>query len=295
MIILCIGKGAGMEIRNNIDLGKYTTFHIGGNARNFYMPESTQELISCLRTLGNEKDFYILSGGSNLLINDKKIYDNVIYCKRLNDYIIDLGEGKYHVGAAVRIQKLINKLNRDGYGGIEYLYSLPALVGGIVVMNAGRGEGYAKSISDFIERVYIVRGGKELTVEKGDCGFGFRTSVFKGSKDIVVAVDLRMEVTDSKNAELDIRRRMAEVKLYQERNKANFGSVFSCCNPRIMNIMQKLSYGRKSGVHYSSKTPNWLVNEGKGTYKQAKHLIDDVAALHKIFKKECKVEVQIWD
>ena len=67
-----------MEVLIDEKLGKYSTFKMGGVARRMYFPACESDLIQ----LYAEKDFdegtYVISGGSNILINDKKVFDRVI-------------------------------------------------------------------------------------------------------------------------------------------------------------------------------------------------------------------------
>lgn len=284
-----------MKQLENVRLNEYTTFRVGGIAKCFYIPESVDDLISIIGKFGDEDKYYIISGGSNLLINDDKIYDNVICCKEFSQSIIYKGNGKFYVGASVRIQKLIKEIQCEGYGGIEYLYSVPAMVGGIITMNAGRGKGWHQAISDYVECVYVLKDGQVIKVAKEECLFGYRTSIFKESKDIVVAADFMFDRLTTEESEVRIKERMEAVKQTQDRGKPNFGSVFCVCNPRIMKWMQQIGLGNKRGVHFSTKTANWLVNEGEGTYKEARNLIRFVIILHKLFRKECRVEIQIWE
>ena len=62
-----------MEVICNESLKKYTTIKIGGIAKRLYIPESTDELIELINKLNSSK-LYIISGGSNLLINDEKVF-----------------------------------------------------------------------------------------------------------------------------------------------------------------------------------------------------------------------------
>ena len=68
---------------------KIKTFRIGGIAENFYIPNGKDELKELLENLEGEKK-YILSGGSNLLINDKKIFKHVISIQNLDKNIVEL-------------------------------------------------------------------------------------------------------------------------------------------------------------------------------------------------------------
>ena len=59
-----------MILKKNVDLSKKTTFHVGGIAKNYYIPENSDEMLEILCKL-KDTDFKIISGGSNILINDK--------------------------------------------------------------------------------------------------------------------------------------------------------------------------------------------------------------------------------
>ena len=74
-----------MVVINNEKLEKYTTFKIGGIAEKFYIPQGVDELQQLLKCIEGEER-YILSGGSNLLINDKKIFKNVIFSLDLRHF-----------------------------------------------------------------------------------------------------------------------------------------------------------------------------------------------------------------
>ena len=81
-----------MVVLENEALAKYTTMKIGGIAKQFYIPESEDELLKLVKEIGQEH-ILILSGGSNLLINDKKSFEHVVYTKELDNRIIDKGNG----------------------------------------------------------------------------------------------------------------------------------------------------------------------------------------------------------
>jgi UDP-N-acetylenolpyruvoylglucosamine reductase len=76
-----------MKILQNENLAKYTTINIGGVAKFFYIPETKDELIQTLSSLINST-YYLLGAGSNLLINDTKVFMHVISLSRFNMEII---------------------------------------------------------------------------------------------------------------------------------------------------------------------------------------------------------------
>lgn len=128
--------GIALQYQENEPLAKHTTFKMGGTAIRYYIPENENELLDVIT---NNKNYLIISGGSNLLINDTKEFPCVIDMHKACTELKQIENGVFYIGASVRIQKAIRFINSCGYGGIEFLFSLPALVGGCIYMNAGRG------------------------------------------------------------------------------------------------------------------------------------------------------------
>lgn len=281
-----------MRIINNENLGKYTTIKIGGYVNKMYFPQNYEELMSLLK---DGKGDYILGGGSNLLIDDNKIFDSVVCLRDFNLNIESLGNGEYIVGAGVRLQSLINHINKDGYGGIEYLFSVPGLVGGAVCMNAGRGKKYNQTISDYIIEVTAVHNGKETILSKSECEFNHRTSIMKKTGDyIVTSVRMKFPIQDVETSKKLKEERLALCKERQDNSKPNFGSVFVDANSSIMRIVKRLGLRHKN-VHFSTKTENWIIKEQGGTYQDALKVIKRVTWMHRIVGKKVHCEVVIWD
>lgn len=282
-----------MKTLNNEPLKNYTNIRIGGTAKNFYMPESTEELIDLINQLKHKK-YHLISGGSNLLINDKKTFENVIHMKKVDQKIEDLGNGIYYVGASVPIQKLLVTINKAGFGGIEYLYSVPAYVGGAIAMNAGRGHTSGLAISDYIDDIYVLEKGIKKVLKPSDCSFSYRESIFKTNDNLIVigATFKFKEIDTSKNFRKE---RIQWVKDTQDTTGFNCGSLFREKNLYIMHFIKFFHPGYKDGVTYSKKTANWLINQGEGTYGQATKLINKAVRLHKLLGLKIKLEVIKWD
>jgi UDP-N-acetylmuramate dehydrogenase len=285
-----------MQILENESLKEYTTVKIGGEAKILYFPESIQELIDLIKTMNSEK-LYIIGGGSNLLINDKIIFNEVISLKMVDTSIKELGNGKYYIGSSIKLQKLINHINDDGYGGIEYLYSVPALLGGAVAMNAGRGKVHNLCISDYIENVYAYdcNEGVLKIIDKLECRFSYRNSIFKETEMIVLGATFCFEVINKEEALRKKQDRIELVKKVQDNSGFNFGSVFREHNKYIMQLVKLFHPGYKGGMVYSKKTSNWLINQGNGTYDEAIILLKKVIKWHRILGKRAIMEVAVWD
>lgn len=281
-----------MILKENEELKQYTTFKMGGIAKKFYIPESEEELLSLIKTLDNYK---ILSGGSNLLINNDGVFENVVYMKDFNKKIINKGNGVYYIGASVRLQKIINKINEDGYGGIEYLYSVPAMLGGAIYMNAGRGRQFNMQLTDYLTDVDVLIDGDIKKFTKNECKFSYRKSIFQDNNYIILGANFKFKEVDIDESKILKKERIELCKKVQDNSAFNFGSVFCVCNGTIMKIISKLSLNNKRGVYFSNKTSNWLCNDGNGDFKQAIKLINRVKKIHRLFNKKIELEVRIWE
>lgn len=205
-------------------------------------------------------------------------------------------DGNFTVGASIRLQRLINTVNQYGYGGIEYLYSVPGLTGGAILMNAGGARSEGKQISDFIVSVNTLYKGEPVTLSKEECLFSHRSSIFKKDKNyVIVSADFSFPKQSPEVSEEKIRARMALVEKIHDTAFPNFGSVFQVYDPYIMAFVRKIQRKKNSGVWFSGKTDNWLINCGDGTYGMAIKRINAVKKIHRILHRECATEVIIWD
>lgn len=277
-----------MIVRTNELLNKHTTIRIGGIAEIYYIPETVRDLQNLLQ---DEKELYFIGGGSNLLIAEHE-FEKVVDLGCFDTSIRNIGDGLYRVGASARLQQVINEINKDGYGGIEYLFSVPGLIGGAVVMNAGRGKKYGKSISDYVISVEVICEGEICSLTKAECKFGYRNSIFKNSNMIVVAVLLKFPKVLMEESKQLIKERIDLCQKKQDNSFPNFGTVFLESNPYIMTFA-KIFRMRSGNCCFSGKTTNWLLNHN-GSFQDALQVIKRVERLHIYFRKKCEREVIIW-
>lgn len=286
-----------MKIEHNVNLKQYTTIKIGGTAQNLYIPESPEELVSLIESLNGESVYYI-GGGSNILMNDEKKFCHVVLLREF-DKSMSISNGNINVGASMRLQKLINEINKFNYGGIEYLYSVPGLVGGAVAMNAGRGKEHNKCISDFIISIlaYDCTLRKKVTLNKSECNFSYRHSRFKDNPNryIILNVLFQFPQIDEKETTLAKKERLEYVKKEQDHTGHNAGSVFNTFNRVLIRLFRIPFLGKCGNCHYSRLTANWLVNSGEGKYKEAVSLIQRVEKLHRLLGQNIEKEIVIWD
>lgn len=282
-----------MRTEYDVSLDRYTTFRMGGIAKFFHTAETEEELINLINKL--PQPYFCIGGGSNLLINNSGLYKDVVNLREFNKTITVLGKGEYKIGASVRLQKVIDIINKDGYGGIEYLYSVPGLIGGAICMNAGRGRKYQSAISDFLVSVEVWDRGKRTIMTKSDCDFSYRKSIFQNGDYIILSAIFKFKEMDRQQGKELCMERLRYCKKYQDNSKPNYGSVFSCYNGMIMKLFRYSFLGKRNHISFSKKTLNWMLNEDEGKFDDAIALINRIEKLHKLFRLKCEREVIVWD
>lgn len=280
-----------MQVKEDEDLSLYTTIRIGGKCNKLYFPETSEELKELLM---HYPDTRILGAGSNLLINDRKEFDRIICLRHFLKNEITLLKDSVYVGAGVRLQQFIKVINENGYGGIEYLFSVPGLIGGAIYMNAGRGKGANEAISDYLVSVDVIENGKIVTYSKDECLFGYRFSVFQNKQCVIISAIFRFDEIDPEEGVSRQKQRISLSRENQDNSFPNLGTTFCKCEPNILKMILKLSSRNEQGVHFSRKCANWLQNRGQGTFDEAINRIALVEKIHKIFGKECRCEYTIW-
>lgn len=280
-----------MRIDKNIDLFKFSTMRTHSIAEVMYTPESFEDLRSLMVEL--QGNCYFLGGGSNVVFATmiKKPIINLLELDKdihLND------DGTVYAGCSVRIQKLINFGKEHALGGFEYLFSLPASVGGIIYMNAGRGKKYQQQISDWIEFVdYLDLDDmkvKRLSTDKSN--WLYRCSPFHNMNAVILSATFRMKSSSVEEIAEQIQKRKDTVKVTQEGNKPSCGSVFKTNNRYIMSFLKGKRIG---GACYSKKTRNWISNDQNGTANDVIGLIRHAQLLHRLLFRKCTLEVKIFD
>ena len=279
-----------MRIDKELDLYKYSTMRTHSVGAMMYTPESLEELMSLMKEL--QGDCYFLGGGSNVVFasNVEKPIVNLMY---LNNGLELNTDGSVTAGCSVRIQQLINFGKEHGLGGFEYLYSLPASVGGIVYMNAGRGKRHNQQISDWLEFITYLdlkdMQVKRMTVDKAQ--WSYRCSPFHQMKTVILSATFRMKPSSVDEVTAEIRKRIDTVKASQEGNKPSCGSVFNKNNKYIMRLLRGKRIG---GACFSKKTNNWICNDKNGSADDVIALIEFAKKWHKVLGLSCTTEIRIF-
>lgn len=172
-----------LKIQKNIPLAPMTTFKIGGPAKFFVEITTKQELLDIFDWVKqNQEKFFILAGGSNVLVNSNG-FDGLVI-KMANNKIAVKGD-RVECEAGAELSKVLRTSVLGGLSGLEWGAGIPGTIGGAVCGNAGA---FGKSISDSVENVeiYNMKKGKFELLSRKDCNFDYRSSVFKNNKNLLV-------------------------------------------------------------------------------------------------------------
>jgi len=185
-----------MKIQENIPLGPYTTFGIGGNARYFCVVTNEEEMVIALRYAREHGlELFVLGGGSNVVISDagfpgfvvKNEIQIITETRRAGIVTIMVGAGESWDGF------VFHCVSR-GYWGIENLSAIPGTVGAAPVQNIGA---YGVEVRNVIEsvRAIDVRTGAAKVFLNAECLFSYRDSFFKtkeGKNFIITEVTFQL-------------------------------------------------------------------------------------------------------
>ena len=212
------------SVKLNENLAKHTTMHVGGNAKLFLEPENEDSLVFAIKELkkldADErrctqiKSFFVLGGGSNVIISDDGL-DAVISTRKMNDVKLlaeefestdlhrfaqienDSNGEKFHASQNSHCPKthceefktlqidsgaswgnVISFCKKENLGGFEAFTGLSGTVGGALFMNATC---FGLSACDNLlsVRYFDLHDGKIHEYQKIDSDWGYKKSPFQ--------------------------------------------------------------------------------------------------------------------
>ena len=189
-----------MDVKENYSLKKYNSFNIDVVAKEFIQINSVKELIDLQKNSKNKNKLFI-GGGSNILFTNNfeglVVHINLkgISVKKINENFSEI-----KVMSGENWNELVNWCIENNLGGIENLSLIPGNVGAAPIQNIGA---YGVELKDvFIScEVYDLNTEKLNIYNLNDCKFGYRDSIFKKNKNLIV-VSVKMKLS-SKNHKIN--------------------------------------------------------------------------------------------
>ena len=157
---------------------------LGGNARFMTEVHTAEEVATVYRNAKAQSlPVFVLGGGSNVIAKDEGFAGIVIRMRIPGFEVIadDLYSTTIRVGAGENWDETVKRTVDMHLTGIEALSAIPGTAGASPVQNVGA---YGQEIADTLESLvaYDSENDAFVTLQKADCGFSYRHSIFRGDQ-----------------------------------------------------------------------------------------------------------------
>lgn len=181
----------------DVPLAALTTLGLGGAAERLIVVDSDDDLIAALADADAAgRPTLLLAGGSNLVIGDGRVAGDTIVLRTTGTSDEAAGDHVLRtVAAGEPWDAVVAASVAHGLSGLECLSGIPGTAGATPIQNVGA---YGQEVADTIVRVRVHdrETGETRDWTADECGFAYRTSVFKGhGRYVVLAVTFRLERT----------------------------------------------------------------------------------------------------
>lgn len=257
-------------------LAKYTSWRIGGPAKQYYRPVDNQDLISFLQSLPADEPLLWLGLGSNLLVNDSGFNGTVIHTQKMAAEIKLLDPVTVYVDAGVQCAKIAKFVGKNSLVGAEWFAGIPGTMGGALAMNAGA---FGGETWEHVVAVGVVdRFGKITERSPDEYQISYRSTLGPNSDEWFLYAHLRFTPV----AEADQQHVSTVKQLLNKRNTTqpiglpSCGSVFR--NPPGKYAAELIEASKLKGVRIgdaqvSSKHANFIINVGEAKATDVQKLI----------------------
>lgn len=276
-------------------LSAHTTFKVGGKCDIMVFPKSPQTLSSLI--LKAEQvgiKYFVMGNGSNVLFRDEG-YAGAVFVLGEDMSEITVESGVITASAGATLSRVCKTALEHHLGGMEFAWGIPGTVGGAVYMNAGAFGGEMKDVVKSV--TCIDKDGNLKTYSASELDFGYRSSRFTASKEIIVSASFAL-----KDADYDkIKSRMDELierrRLKQPLEYPSAGSTFKRPEGTYAGLVIENS-GLKGysvgGAQVSEKHANFVINKNGATAADIIKLISDVKRTVKEktgYDLECEIKL----
>lgn len=231
---------------HSVRLAQYTTLGLGGPASRFVTVSDTEELVAATAAADAAGEPLLLLGsGSNVVVGDAGFPGTVVHVdsQGVRWESADEDRVRVRVSAGVQWDPFVARTVSEGLSGLECLSGIPGRVGSTPIQNVGA---YGQEVSETIVEVLVYdrRTGERRVMSGTECGFRYRSSVFKGDDRYVVCevvFELRRcplsrpiryaEVARALDADLGDRVPLADARAVVLRLRQGKGMVLDSADP----------------------------------------------------------------
>ena len=292
-------------------MNKYISMRVGGPAGAYYLPEDEDSLIACIRSaIASDKPYFLLGNGTNVIVRDGGYPGAVIstlkalsgievpVCEYSDEKLVHKacnstqdeascrnGSARLFCGAGEPLAKACRFAAEQSLSGLEKLAGIPGTVGGAVFMNAGA---YGGEISDVLANVkaYDPDFDKIIMLTKDECGFSYRSSIFKTKPIVILSAELELQRGERQEIETEMAEYTRKRNEKQPVDLPSAGSFFKRPEGDYAGRLIEeagLKGVRVGGAQVSEKHAGFIVNTGGATAADVLELTETVKA--KVYQK----------
>lgn len=201
-----------LNLQSNVDLTPLNTLHLQSTASNYVVLEQVEQLDAICSVIRNFPQFFVLGGGSNLIL--PPLYQGLVINNQLRGIdIVDNGhEPIVRAMAGENWDDFVAYCCSEGAYGLENLSLIPGTVGASPIQNIGA---YGVEVKDFIYEVlvYDLHLGQEVKLTNRECQFTYRNSILKNNpRYIVISVSFKLSTIPNLNIQYgDVAQRIAAI------------------------------------------------------------------------------------
>ncbi|MCB9158372.1 MAG: UDP-N-acetylmuramate dehydrogenase [Caldilineaceae bacterium] len=313
---LAAAAAFGVEVKRDVALAPYTTMKVGGPADYFATATDMPQLMKLVRWARRmDLPYFILGGGSNVLISDRGmrglVIDNRSRAMRVDEPPCCEEDRRPYLFAesGAAMAGVARFSVNQGLTGLEWAVSVPGTIGGAVVNNAGAHGGEVKDNLAYAD--LLDEQGELVEYRVEEFAYAYRHSSLKrtrllqpGFNPVVLCANFRLERGDAAAI-----RAKADGFLAHRRStqpvEPSLGSTF--VNPpgdyagRLIEAAG-LKGARAGGVEISAKHANFIVNPGGVGAATAADVVALIERVQAVVAQRCGVhlepEIQLagdWD
>jgi len=290
------------RVKQNEPLARLTTLKIGGPADYFFVAQTRDELVKAVKAANEVKlDYWILGGGSNVLISDKGLKGLVIRNESRSISIVKrLGKIKngqtqmeqalVEADTGVLINQLVRFTCDEGLGGLERHLGLPGTLGGALYMNS-KWTNPISYVGDVLHSAKVLeRDGALKIVDQKYFDFGYDQSILQKTRETVLSATFLLTADSPKKLW-----ERANASMEYRKKSQPMGVATAGCTFRNIPLSDAMRIGTPNNtksagflvdqvglkgfqigqIKYSDKHANFMLNLGGGTATDAKGLIDE--------------------
>lgn len=256
----------------HVKLKQHTWFGVGGPAEVMFLPKDIADLSFFIRNCPHNIPIFVLGGGSNLLVRDGGIPGVTIKLDSPAFKQVVIDENQITCGAGLANFSLKKYLINNSLSGLEFLCSIPGVIGGSLKTNAGC---FGKEVKDVIISATIMNNlGNIKHVPVSELGLSYRSSCFP-SDWIVLDITFSVRKDTAENIKKTLEEQKAYRLAHQPYNQKTAGSTFK--NPqglRAWELIKKSEADQLTvgGARVSDMHCNFLINTGNATAKDIETL-----------------------